>query len=114
MNKEFLELFILQIEEFIKVSNGDALVSDKCGQYNKVIYLENVVLEAREFINFGESRIALENMLENIIEVGIVLDQNAIFLARKAFGEDITAYNENLLKVMTDKLFDSKKCFMQE
>ena len=112
MNREFLELFILQIEELIQASNSDAVVNDKCGQYNKIIYLENVVLETREFIKYGESRIALENMLENINDVGIVLDQNAISLARKAFGENISAYNEKLLKVMTDKLLDSQNCFM--
>lgn len=103
MNKEFLEQFIFQIEEIKKKSDGDAVVYDKLGQYNKEIYIENIILETRELIQHGESQIALENLLENINEVGIMLDIDTITLARNAFGENFSPYIEKLLKAMSCK-----------
>ena len=103
MNKEFLEQFILKIEELKEKSDRNAVVYDKFGQYNKVVYIENVVIETRELIKYGENRIALENMLENINEIRIALDIDTITLARKAFGENISPYIEELLKAMTCK-----------
>ncbi len=103
MKKEFLERFLFQMEELKKKSDGDAVVYDEFGVYNKVIYIENVLLEARELIKHGEKRIALENMLQNINEVGIVLDVDTIALARKAFGENISSDIEELLDAVTCK-----------
>lgn len=103
MNKEFLEQFIFRMEELNKASDKDATVRDRIGQYDKVAYMNNAILETKELIKHGESRIALENMLENLNEVGIVLDTDTIDLARKAFGENISAYNEDLLKSMCDQ-----------
>ncbi len=101
--KEFLEQFLFQMEELQKKSDRNAVVYDEYGAYNKVIYIENVIVEARELIKHGENRIALENMLENINEVGIALDTDTITLARKAFGETISPDIEELLNAMTCK-----------
>ncbi|MDE6641386.1 MAG: hypothetical protein K2K63_12765 [Acetatifactor sp.] len=103
MNKEFLEQFILKIEELKEKSDRNAVVYDSFGRYNKVVYIENVIIETRELIKHGEKRIALENMLENINEVGIALDIDTITLAQKAFGKNISPYIEELLRVMTCK-----------
>lgn len=100
MNKEFLEQFIFRMEELNKASDKNATVYDRCGKYNKVAYMNNVILETKELIKHSESRIALENMLENLNEVGIVLDTDTIDLARKAFGENVSAYTDDLLKSM--------------
>lgn len=103
MNQEFLEQFIFQIEELKKMSDRNAVVNDEFGEYNKVTYIENVLSETRELVKHGEKRIALENLLENINEVGITLDTDTVTLARKAFGDNISPYIEGLLKAMTCK-----------
>ena len=103
MNKEILENFISNIEEIKKNSDRNEVVSDKVGQYNKVAYIERVITESRELIKHGEKRIALENMLENMNEVGIVLDAYTISLARGAFGENISSDMDELLMEMTCK-----------
>lgn len=103
MNQEFLEQFLFQIEELKGQSDRSAVVNDEFGEYDKVTYIENVLSETRELIKHREKRIALENLLENINEVGIALDADTITLARKAFGENISPYNEELLKALTYK-----------
>lgn len=100
MNKRISEQFIFRMEELNKASDKNAMFRDGYGQYNKIAYMNNVVLETKELIKHGESRIALENMLENLNEVGIVPDTDTITLARKAFGENVSAYIEDLLKSM--------------
>ncbi|MCM1288110.1 MAG: hypothetical protein NC240_07330 [Clostridium sp.] len=102
MNKEFLNRFILQIEE-LKKADGNTIVYDERGSYHKAAYIEAVISEAMELIKYGESEIALENMLENLNEVGIMLDIDTVILARKAFGETISPYNDDLLETMTCK-----------
>lgn len=101
MKKEFLEQFLFQMEELKRKSDGNAVVYDEVGFYNKVVYIENVIVEARELIKHGEKRIALENMLQNINEAGITLDADTIALARKAFGEIVSPDMEKLLDAMT-------------
>lgn len=103
MNQEYLEQFLLQIEELKGQSDRSAVVNDEFGEYNKVTYIENVLSETRELIKHREKRVALENLLENVNEVGITLDIDTITLARRAFGENISPYVEKLLRALTCK-----------
>lgn len=97
MNKEYVEEFIDQIEKLMKVSGEEECVQDEAGVYLKVLYLKNLILEARRLIKYGEYKIALENILENLNEVSISLDKTTIALAHQAFDNKISTYMENLL-----------------
>jgi hypothetical protein len=101
MNRDFLDEFINQLEKIMEVSNKDEYVQDSKKSYLKIFYLENLIIEAKELIGYGEYVIALENMLENLNEVSILLDKYIVNLARQAFGEQITMYMEELLKKLT-------------
>lgn len=103
MNKEALEIFVNQIEKLSKINDKEDYVKDNSGIYLKSSFLENLVLDAKELIKYGEYEIALENILENLNEVSIVLDEKVVNLARQAFGEKITTYTEILLSSLTKK-----------
>lgn len=96
MNKDFVEMFINQIEDLMRASDKEEYVQDEAGMYLKVLYLEHLISEARELIKYGESKIALENMLENLNEVSISLDESVLELARRAFEDQATSYMEQL------------------
>lgn len=81
MNQEFAELFINQIDELIKASAKEESIHD----------------EARELMKYGECKIALENMLENLSEVSILLDKSVIDFARQAFNGQVTRDLERLM-----------------
>lgn len=97
MNKEYVEEFIDQIEKLMKVSGEEEYVQDEAGLYLKVPYLKDLILEARRLIKYGEYKIALENILENLNEVSISLDEKTITLARQAFDNQISTHMEELL-----------------
>ncbi len=58
--------------------------------------VKSVIVEAEELGNFGERRIELENLLDNLSEVGLFLTAEQIYLADKAFGKQ-KSKNEQLL-----------------
>lgn len=87
MNKKYLNQFIQQIEVLARTCGSDELVGDEAGAYPKASYLDHVISDAKELIKYGEHRIALENILDNLQEVSIILDKRTYELARKAFGE---------------------------
>ena len=58
--------------------------------------VRSAIVEAEELGNFGERRIALENLLDNLSEVGLFLTAEQIYLADKAFGKQKNK-NEQLL-----------------
>ena len=101
MEKVFLDEFINEIELLSKSRKYEDYVEDSSGIYQKCIVLEHLVSEARELVSYGEYKIALENILDNLHEVSITLDKKIIALARKAIGEKVTADMEVLLKVIT-------------
>lgn len=58
--------------------------------------VKSAIDEAKELGSFGERRIALENLLDNLIEVGLFLLSEQIHLADKAFGSQKNK-NEQIL-----------------
>ena len=89
MIKDLLEEFIKQIEELSKADKKD-YVRDSCESYLKSSYLDDLVTETRELMKYGEYKIALEMMLDNLDEVSIVLDEKMIHLARRMIGKTDT------------------------
>lgn len=67
--------------------------------------VRSAIIETEELGNFGERRIALENLLDNLSEVGLFLTTEQIYLADKAFGKQknkreqllIAYYQEHLI-----------------
>lgn len=67
--------------------------------------VRSAIVETQELGNFGERRIALENLLDNLSEVGLLLTAEQIYLADKAFGKQknkseqllISYYQEHLI-----------------
>jgi hypothetical protein len=104
MNRDFLEEFVEQIEELSKTCDKNDYVKDSCGSYLKHFYLDNLITETRKFMKYGEYKIALEMLLDNLAEVSIVLDEKVINLARQEFGEAITVDIEELLNNLTKKV----------
>ena len=90
MIKDLLEEFIKQIEELSKANDKKDYVRDSCGSYLKSSYLDDLVTETRELMEYGEYKIALEMMLDNLDEVSIVLDEKMIHLARRMIGKTDT------------------------
>ncbi len=75
---------------------------------NGVKIVKSAVNEARELGSCGERRIALENLIDNLSEVGLFLSSEQIDLADKAFGKQkdkneqmlIDYYQEHLIRVI--------------
>lgn len=58
--------------------------------------VKSAINPAKELGSFGERRIALENLLDNLSEVGLFLSIEQIHIADKAFGKE-KIKNEKLL-----------------
>lgn len=101
MNKEYVDEFIKELEKRSKVCDSDKYVNDKAGAYLESAVLEDLILEAKELIQYGELEVALENILENLHELSISLDTKIIDLARRAFGKKVRTEIEQLLDVLT-------------
>lgn len=87
MNIEAASRFIEYIEESILRCEDGEYVTDRNGRYPKDTYLKSIVVEAKELMKYGETEIALENLLENLNEVSIGINKEAAQLVQQAFGE---------------------------
>ena len=84
---------IQKFEEFIERI-------DRTSSYYAGIKIQDVqreVEEARRLSRYGERRIALENLLENLIELDVSLHMSEIDLAECAFGTILSKYEKQLL-----------------
>lgn len=77
MNKMIFSEFLIQVDDCIKIKHA--------------------VQEAKELAKYGETRIALENLLENIIEERVSLNANQIQLVKDSFEGSLTEYNKKLI-----------------
>lgn len=87
MKIELLERFVNRMEELSKI-------------YDNYVFT-HAVSGAKELIEYGEYRIALEDLLDNICEESIMLDEETVNLARQAFCGTITSERERVLKSIT-------------
>lgn len=101
MNIEAVDKFIEYIEDMIFLSKGEH-VRDSRGCYPKDEYIKSIVTEAKELIKYGETAIALENILENLSEVSIGIDNEAAKLVKQAFGEKYSNRIERILSSLVN------------
>lgn len=78
--------FIDAIEGWAGNIPANEEVNDTVASYNKKSYIENIVKEARQLVEYNEWLVGLEIALSNLHEVGIKL------------SEEILQYAENALK----------------
>ena len=75
-----VEKFIDRLEKFVKPNlPTEALIS----------YVTTIVKDARELIAFGERRLALDILLENLIEEKIIIDKETLSLLATIEDEEI-------------------------
>ena len=78
--------FIDMLEVLSQRATEDILWTDSRGKkYNEKQYLEHLVKEARELIKYNEWLVALENAVDNLLEIDYKLDSNVLALASAAF-----------------------------
>ena len=98
MEAQSLDSFINYIEKLMLQCDETDYVQDSGGGcYLKSEYMKDLLYDARELIRYGESAIALENLLENLNEVSICIDEEAVELARQAFGSQLSEEKEKVL-----------------
>lgn len=81
MKKELYENFIIKLKS--KFSE------------NKIV--NDFILDAEELAEYGEMRIALENLLENLIDNEIAISQELVSLAEEAFSDNPSDYDKQLI-----------------
>ncbi len=87
-------------EQFIQLI--DTMATDKMSfryeleKEKGIQEVKSAIDVAKELGDFGERRLALENLLDNLSEVGLFLTAEQIHIADKAFGKQKNK-NEQLL-----------------
>ena len=75
-----VEKFIDRLEKFVKTNlPTNELIS----------YVATIIKDARELISFGEKRLALDILLENLIEEKIIIDKETLSLFATIEDEEI-------------------------
>ena len=75
-----VEKFIDRLEKFVKHNlPTNELIS----------YVATIIKDARELISFGEKRLALDILLENLIEEKIIIDKETLSLLATIEDEEI-------------------------
>ena len=82
MNIQKFDAFLKNIEESLGL---------RAEQVTELHFIRQEVEEARRLSQLGERRIALENLLENFLEVSVPLRKSAIDLAEDAFGTRLSS-----------------------
>lgn len=92
MDKDY---FIALLEQLM-IHNSKQLTSNKD-------MINFFVDEARELAEYGELRIALENLLENMIDIDAEFTDEMIETIIKAFGQTISEYDKRLINIIIQK-----------
>lgn len=75
-----VEKFIDRLEKFVKPNSPtNELIS----------YVATIIKDARELISFGEKRLALDILLENLIKEKIIIDKETLSLLATIEDEEI-------------------------
>lgn len=98
MKIESLLDFIAKLEEMRKVCNPEDMVRDSSGTYSKAEVLSHLISDARQLIQYGEYKIALENLLDNLAEYELKLDDQTLAFAVRAFDNNISIRNKKALE----------------
>lgn len=76
------------------------MVRDSRGTYPKAEVLSNLISDANYLIQYGEYKIALENLLDNLAEYELKLDDQTLDLAICAFDNNISLRNKGALAAL--------------
>ena len=88
-----VEKFIDRLEKFVKPNlPTDELIS----------YVATIIKDARELIAFGEKKLALDILLENLIEEKILIDKETLALLVDIDDKDIQS-SVTYLNALSDK-----------
>lgn len=88
-----VEKFIDRLEKFVKPNlPSNELIS----------YVTAITKDARELISFGEKRLALDILLENLIEEKIIIDKETLSLLATIEDEEIRS-SVSYLYSLSDK-----------
>ena len=88
-----VEKFIDRLEKFVKPNlSTDELIS----------YVATIIKDARELISFGEKRLALDILLENLIEEKIIIDKETLSSLATIEDEEIRS-SVSYLYSLSDK-----------
>lgn len=103
MDNTLLNEFIDYVEKQLGQTNKQEYICDGRGTYQKDLYVDNIISETRELIKYGETVIALENMLDNLCEVSLFIDAHAINLIRRTFNGMVPERIETILNSFMEK-----------
>ena len=98
MDRSLLYGLLDHIEMQLRLNNEQEQVEDGKGSYQTNNYIDNVIFETKELIEYNEVVIALENMLENLYEVSLCIDDHVRELIYDIFVGLIPESIEKLLK----------------
>ena len=75
----------------------DRFMSKMSSEFGNVDSVKEFLLDAEELDKYGEKRVALENLLENLLENEIYISSELINLAEEAFSDNPTDYDNELI-----------------
>ena len=75
----------------------DRFLSKMSSEFGNVDSVKEFLLDAEELAKYGEKRVALENLLENLLENEIYISSELINLAEEAFSDNATDYDNELI-----------------
>ena len=88
MNIQQFDAFLNSLEEIKNIGTNNM---------PELQFIRQEVKEARRLSQYGERRIALENLLDNLLETSIPLCKTTIDLAEEAFDTPLSTYEKKLL-----------------
>ncbi len=71
--------------------------------------VKDMILDAEDIAKYGEKRIALENLLENIYENEIIISLELIDIAENAFSDIPNDYDEQIICDLRKMIQDKQK-----
>lgn len=100
MNIQQFDAFLNSLEEIKNIGTNNM---------PELQFIRQEVKEARRLSQYGERRIALENLLDNLLETSIPLCKTTIDLAEEAFDTPLSTYEKKLLQLHRMRLFGAEE-----
>lgn len=92
MKKESFEIFIKELS----VEHSDNIM------------VKDMILDAEDLAKYGEKRIALENLLENLFENEIDISSRLVDIAEDAFSDAPNDYDKNIIADLRQMIDDKQ------
>lgn len=75
----------------------DKFMVKMSSEFDNIDSVKEILLDAEELAKYGEKRVALENLLENLLENEMYISSELIDLAEEAFSDNPTNYDNILI-----------------